>query len=408
MRWKLIRKEDNKEAETKHDDDEERLHIAHKATTDTTADLTMSKPEAFSKLSVITPFSLAVDDTETNSESYFDDLSVDESNEGIEVVGADPSPKNFVGWGNLWSGRIVRSRIFKRSVLASILLVSILMGIATVDSVRENTEWSKLLENTIRLFRFLFTVEIVLEIVHYQRAAFQMGWVVFDIAILSLSWMVSLSLLVIRSFRLIRALRKASGVTDLKHIVKALLRVIPRMLAICFLLFLIMYIFTVIFTDLYQDTYLNGQVSHNYFGRLDRSFYTLFRIMTLDNWTEISDELMVVYPWSVALFIAYIVTTTFFFGSLVIAVVADAFTTIGRERMVKALEDPKAPVTLNSSSSGEVARLEEKIHHLTTAVDALVKMQKRTQESLDQLVLEKSTSSAGDQSPSRKALPASL
>ena len=215
-----------------------------------------------------------------------------------------------------------------------------------------------------------------------------MGWVVFDIAIFCMSWWVSLSILVVRSFRLIRALRKATGVSDLKHIVKALLRVIPRLVAILFLLALILYIFTVIFTDLYQDMYDKGLLTDNYFGRLDRTAFTLFRIMTLDNWTEIAEEVMVVYPWSCILFIALIVTTTFFFGALVIAVVADAFTAIGRERMIRALEDPKA-MTLQCSRSHDVVRLEEKVQQLSSTMDTLVELHRRTQESLDRLMKEK-------------------
>eukprot|EP00977_Amphora_coffeiformis_P025828 scaffold22432_cov168-Amphora_coffeaeformis.AAC.8 len=333
----------------------------------------------------ITPFSLALEDTQHSTDDDDDSLS---SNEGIEVLGADPSPKNVVSWAHLWSGKIVRSRLFKRGVLFNILLVSIIMGIATVDFVRERPGLALLLEGIVRFFRFVFTVEIFLDILHYQRQAFQMGWVVFDIVILGMSWWVSLSILVVRSFRLIRALRKASGVSDLKHIVKALLRVIPKIVAILFLLTLIMYIFTVIFTDLYQDMYDKGLLTENYFGRLDRTAFTLFRIMTLDNWTEIAEEVMVVYPWSCILFIALIVTTSFFFGALVIAVVADAFTAIGRERMIRALEDPKA-MTLQSSRSHDVARLEEKVQQLSSTIYTLVEMQRRTQESLDRLAKEK-------------------
>lgn len=340
-----------------------------------------------------TPFNLAMD------ESFSDDVSIGSSNEGIEVLGADygdgPSPQDFIGWTHLWSGKIVRSRLFKRGVLFNILLVSVIMGIATVDSVRENPPFSASLDGVLRFFRVVFTIELLLDVVHYQRQVFKIGWVVFDIVILILSWTVSLSLLVVRSFRLIRALRKASGVSDLKHIVKALLRVIPRILAILFLLVLILYIFTTIFTDLYQDMYAEGHLTEDYFGRLDRTAFTLFRIMTLDNWTEIAEQVMVVYPWSCVFFVAYIVTTTFFFGSLVIAVVADAFNTIGRERMIKALEDPKA-VSLKSSRSHEVARLEEKIAQLAQTVDSLVQLQSQTQATLNSLAQSKSEDEKGD------------
>lgn len=350
----------------------------------------------------ITPFSLAVDDTAHSSTATDDDDldSLCSSNEGIQVLGADPdgSPQNAVRWAHLWSGKIVRSRIFKRSVLFGILLVSIIMGIATVDWVREHAGLAHFLETLVRIFRFLFTIEILLDVLHYQRQAFKMGWVIFDVVILALSWFVSLSILVVRSFRLIRALRKATGATDLKHIVKALLRVIPKMIAILFLLVLVLYIFTVIFTDLYQDLYEKGLTTENYFGRLDRTAFTLFRIMTLDNWTAIAEEVMQVYPWSCVLFVALIVTTSFFFGALVISVVSDAFNAIGRERMVRALEDPHA-LNLQSSKSRDMAKLEEKVFQLTRTIETLVELQQRTQASLDRLTQEKHGEQLSKESP---------
>ena len=99
----------------------------------------------------------------------------------------------------------------------------------------------------------------------------------------------------------------------------------------------------------------------------------------LDNWTEIAEEVMLVYPWSCVLFIALIITTSFFFGALVVAVVADAFTAIGRERMIRALEDPKA-LTLQSTKSQELARLErleEKLEQMSRTVDTLVELQRK-------------------------------
>ena len=125
------------------------------------------------RTSTITPFSLALEDTQHST----DDEASLSSNEGIEVLGADASPTNLVSWAHLWSGKIVRNRLFKRGVLFNILLVSIIMGIATVDHVRERPGLARTLEGIVQFFRFVFTVEILLDVLHYQRQSFQMGWV---------------------------------------------------------------------------------------------------------------------------------------------------------------------------------------------------------------------------------------
>ncbi len=60
----------------------------------------------------------------------------------------------------------------------------------------------------------------------------------------------------------------------------------PRMFAIALLLALVMYIWAVLMTQLFGTLYVQGDTVTNYFGRLDSSFFTLFQIMTFDNWVR--------------------------------------------------------------------------------------------------------------------------
>src|SRR3569623_744121 len=75
----------------------------------------------------------------------------------------------------------------------------------------------------------------------------------------------------------------------------ALFGVMPRMFAIGLLLSLVSYIFAVMFTQLFQNLYPTYS-EEDYWGRLDASFFSLFQIMTLDNWSDIARATMSLYP----------------------------------------------------------------------------------------------------------------
>jgi voltage-gated sodium channel len=343
--------------------------------------------------SVMTPFSLANDD---DDDGYsVSRLSITSTTDGIDILAPEPSPNNFLQWSHQKAGRIVTNRYFKRAVLVIILVNSLLLGVRTWEGVRNNEKLGNFVDTILHGIQIWFTLEIALVIVHYQNRTLQQGWVLFDLVIISTSWFFSSTLTVLRAFRLIRALRKASGVASLKHVVKALLKAIPKMLGIIFLVIFLFYIFAVLFTNFFQDI-PEEDLSQDYFGSLDKSLYTLFQIMTLDDWAVISQELTAVYQWAWLPIVSFIIASTFFFGSLVIAVVTEAVASVGNERLWKTLEIRESASQHVSSEFGagggvgsrgglgrkELYRLEEKVDDLRTSVDHLVRMQSSMQETL--------------------------
>jgi voltage-gated sodium channel len=344
--------------------------------------------------SIITPFSLANDDDDADGYSVAEShrVSLTSTTDGIDILAAEPSPTNFRQWSHQKAGRLVTNRYFKRAVLVIILVNSLLLGIRTWEVVRNNDKLGDFVDTVLRGIHIWFRVEVALEFVHYQTRTLEQGWVLFDLVVISASWLLSPTLTILRAFRLIRALRKASGVAALKHLVKALLKAVPQMLGIILLVLFLFYIFAVLFTNFFQDI-PEEDLSQDYFGSLDKSTYTLFQIMTLDNWTVISEELMSVDRWAWLPIVSFIVSSTFFFGSLVIAVVTEAVASVGNERLWKTLEmrESASQHFLSEHGSGggrsgggrkELYRLEEKVDDLRMSVDHLVRMQVAMQETL--------------------------
>ncbi len=115
----------------------------------------------------------------------------------------------------------------------------------------------------------------------------------------------------------------------LKNMVNALRQVIPRLVLVAFLLSLMFLVFGIGFTKLFANMYKNEHTSFDYFSSIDKSFLTLFQIMTFDNWHEIAREVMAVYPWSWILFVLWALITGFVIINLIVAIICESL--VGRK-----------------------------------------------------------------------------
>ena len=84
----------------------------------------------------------------------------------------------------------------------------------------------------------------------------------------------------------------------MKNLVLAVFSVMPRMNAIGLLLALIFYVFAVMMTQMSKDLYQDGLISQDYSSNLAIAFFTLFQMMTLDNWADIARQVVDVYFWA--------------------------------------------------------------------------------------------------------------
>lgn len=242
-------------------------------------------------------------------------------------------------------GNIVNDVRVQNFVVLLILVNAIMMGLATFSFVTGNSKVSAGFDTTDQVFLIIFTVELAFQLVYHGFALFKDGWLVFDFVIIVMSWSLA-SLRIIRTFRIFRALRLVTRVKVLKNLVTALFSVGPRMCGIGALLMLIFYIYGVMCTVLFKDLYANGVTDLDYFSRLDLSFWTLFVMMTLD-WTNVSRQVMAKYNWSWAVFVSFVMITSFMVYNLVIAVVCDSVAIIEAMGKEEELENIQTQEQLN-------------------------------------------------------------
>ncbi len=212
---------------------------------------------------------------------------------------------------------LVESSRTQNVITAVILINAVTLGLETSATVMASAgAWLKLID---RLALAIFVLELAAKMIVYGRRFFTGGWNVFDFVIVAISLMPATgNLSVLRAFRVLRVLRMFSVVPKLRAVIQALLEAIPSMASIIVVLMLVYYVTAVLAHQLF------GEQFGAWFGTIGRAMYSLFEIMTFDNWSSgIVRPVMEVYPWAWAFFLPFIILTSFAVLNLFIAIIVN-------------------------------------------------------------------------------------
>jgi len=181
-------------------------------------------------------------------------------------------------------------------------------------------QYSQVLIVIDHLCLWIFTLEVLLKMFVWGRRSLKDPWNLFDFIVVSISWFPSAGIFsVLRSLRVLRALRIISTVPRLRKVVTGLLNSLPGLGAVSSIIALLFYVGAVIATKLFSATF------PEWFGSLGNSTYTLFQIMTLESWSMgIVRPVMELHPYAWLFFVPFILVTTFTTLNLLIAVMVTA------------------------------------------------------------------------------------
>jgi Ion transport protein len=156
----------------------------------------------------------------------------------------------------------------------------------------------------------------------------------------------------------------------------------PRMFAVGGLLGIVSYIFAVMFTEMFKDLNLqvNGYTEYDYWNTLQSSFFTLFQIMTLDNWAQICREMIVSTSWSWIPIVIYLVVASFIITNLIIAIVCDA---------VAVLRDNEKAKIYGTTPSDTEIQQQDKQRQVPNRTGQQIQYQEQQQSNNNVLVLQK-------------------
>jgi voltage-gated sodium channel len=223
------------------------------------------------------------------------------------------------------AARLVLSDRFQRAVIAVILLNAVTLGLETWDSLM--AEHGTLLHAIDQAMLWLFTAELALRIYAFRGRFFRDPWGIFDLIVVGIAWLpASGPLAVLRALRILRVLRLVSVVPSLRTVVEAMLAALPGMGSIVLLMLLIFYVAAVMATKLY------GGDLPEHFGTLGASLFTLFQLMTLDDWANIVKPAMEAQPYALLFFLPFILIATFVVLNLFIGVIVESIQTLREQR----------------------------------------------------------------------------
>ena len=259
------------------------------------------------------------------------------------------------------ANKIVQARWFQWGIIAAIVLNGVVIGLDT--SAVLIARFGRWFELANQVFLGIFVVEAAIKIVaHYPRPwrYFKDGWNVFDFSVVVVSLLPGTGELatLARLARLLRVLRLVSALPELRLIVATLVRSIPSMFNVVCLLSIVFYIYAVAGNHLFRD------IDPTHWRNLGMSFITLFRIVTLEDWTDVMYTAMAHYSWAWAYFVSFVVLGTFVVVNLFIAVVLNNLQEAKAERLEQLAQPPSR---------------DELLRELRATQDSLLRLEKRLQ-----------------------------
>lgn len=221
---------------------------------------------------------------------------------------------------------LVQSTVFNNVIVAVILINAALIGLSTYTADVSALRVIAALEAVCVV---IYLVEIVLRFIARESTAafFRDGWNIFDIVIVVAAIVPATNGIgpVLRILRVFRVLRLVKTIPELRLIVNVLLRSVASMKHVALLAGILFYVYAIIGVKLFGG---DAHPMRTYFGSIHEACFTLFRILTGDDWTQMRYELAQAGQ-PLAAFTAYqvswIVVATFLLVNLIVGAVINNY-----------------------------------------------------------------------------------
>lgn len=211
-------------------------------------------------------------------------------------------------------------RYCKYFITLLILLNAVIAGLLTIESFKN--EYGYVLNLICDISVIVFLVEITIRIWLGKRN-FWIGknwrWNIFDLLITvvsSISLIVmSNSLITLRVFREFRVLRVFSRFKNLRVILDAMIDSFSKMAWTGVLFVVFYYLYAVLGVDFFRKD------NPEYFENIGVATFTLFQIMTLDDWNIITKNVMKTYPLAWMYFFSFVLIVSYILLNFIVGII---------------------------------------------------------------------------------------
>lgn len=199
--------------------------------------------------------------------------------------------------------QIVNTNAFERFAVAVIILNAVLIGV-------ELTTQNQTITLIQKIILGFFVLEILLRVIAAPslKAYLSDPWNWFDIIVVSISfvpesWFSGAETSVIRTLRILRVFRLLHEIEELRLITGVLLKSVKSLGYSGILFGIFMYVYAVIGVSLFKSADYASSVNAGLnpsnpdpYGTLGEAMFTLFRILTGEDWTDLRYNLLGVDP----------------------------------------------------------------------------------------------------------------
>lgn len=256
------------------------------------------------------------------------------------------------------------NKLFETFIIFVIIFSALLVGAKTYEESSRFEQVMGWLDITVTLF-FLFELLVRMAAEKRFRDFFRNGWNLFDTLIVAASLMPvddSEMVLIARLLRVFRVLRLVSMIPELRMLLTALMKSIPRMGYVALLMFIIFYIYAAVGSFLFHD------VDEKLWGNIALAMLTLFQVATFESWaTAVLYPTMEHYGYSWIYFLTFIFLNAFIFLNMMIGIVLDV---MQKESTQMQLE----------SGEGEAAEIHWMREHMQMMSDQLQRIEQQLAE----------------------------
>eukprot|EP00696_Hemimastix_kukwesjijk_P018203 gnl/Hemi2/7034_TR2410_c0_g1_i1.p1 gnl/Hemi2/7034_TR2410_c0_g1~~gnl/Hemi2/7034_TR2410_c0_g1_i1.p1 ORF type:complete len:474 (+),score=45.19 gnl/Hemi2/7034_TR2410_c0_g1_i1:92-1513(+) len=273
-----------------------------------------------------------------SSSAWSDDINVEETKVLADRDLLKLDTKNYSPL-RMFLLDLVEDKRFGAVVLAAIFLNVIFIGVESFSAVQRDIGWS--LSACDQLFQSVYVAEIVLKFTVYGVKFFDIGWNNFDLFVVCSGFVDYVQFLIasflkinasvfrvlrvlrtIRALRALRALRSVKMLKSLSMIVSGLIGSLPAIASIAAFAGIIAYIWGIIGRQLYKG-YLSVETAEEFID-IPHSMFTMFALITFDNWSVLAIPMYKAAGVSVVIFfVFYLVLENFIMVNMFVAVLVN-------------------------------------------------------------------------------------
>jgi voltage-gated sodium channel len=264
---------------------------------------------------------------------------------------------------------ISESKAFNYFTVAVIVFSALLVGVSVDTPI--NSPYYPVI-NLLELFILAyFCIELVVRVLAEKNPLdfFKRPWDIFDFVIVLLCFIPfqSKAIYVLRIVRVLRTFRLFRAFPNLQPVVRGLVGSISSVVFVALLLLILIYTYAVIGVSLFS------KVDPVHFGGLWAGLFTLFQIITLENWNTIMLPANSIYPLGGPLFfVSFIILGTMIVMNLFLGIIVG--------NMTKAMDKLNSPESMRDYLDEDAKRekdLSVRLKSIETKLNLLLKKRRK-------------------------------